>query len=1387
MVRRFIFLTAALCVSVFQLHAQKTIWGSSSKLGEHGYGYIFKTDSVGNMVQIMHSFDSIHGTGPGLLLQASNGKLYGLTERGGSGDNVPSPVPLGGVLFEYDLVLDSLKVLHHFDDGNATFPYDRPSHDVGLIEATPGVLYGIAMGRRIIFKYTLATNTISHVATAPNFNGGAFNTTQTNSFRGPLFKASNGFIYTTLERNSACPIPQPESGGFVRINTATNALTTVYLNQCSFSDGMQYLGPKIEHNGKLYSIANGGDPIGLPAADPGKGVIYEFNPTNNAYAKKISLPGDTMGVRPTSIVKSTNGKFYGTAGGGTPYTMFSQYFPGSGIIFEYNPSNNAYSSVYEFRYNIVDSIGEHGVLSLNASNGKLYGTTFTGIFEYNPFTDVAKPRSRINSSYLSGLIEVCRKPVYQYYSVTNYTVCAGSPFTFDLDNDNATSIVWKRNNITMANQTSSELHFDNITAADAGTWTCTLTNECGTTTVPAITIVVNPSGPGTVTSVLSPSNISICEGASTVLSGNNGGTWNTGATTPTISVSEIGEYQVTNINACGNTYSNIVTVSHIPPTIPPVATIPAMVLCENALVTLSGNTGGGVWSNGATTPTTQVPIVENTSYFIVNTHTCGHDTSNIIEFYPGNVTDTSGTPHIIPLGPTTFCQTGSVTLLSNYTSNTDASWVWMYPNGNSTTAFNNPITVSQAGEYILAQNIGQCGVYRSDTVEIIIEQPLPIPVITAQGSTTFCENGSVNLQSDQYGVTWNTGDTTATKTVVQSGTYFVTEQNTCGSVISNSINITVHPLPTVNYIPPIGNFCVTESAIVLSGGSPLGGTYSGTGVSGGMFSPALAGIGTHNITYTYTDANGCSKTSVKPIIVSSAAQPVLMSNNATNSFCQGGQILLFQTQFGVVQWSNGTSGPVLFVNQSGNFYYTVTDACGTHTSNTISVIMHPIPVVNYQQTPNTICTANGNITLSAATPVGGTYSGSGVSGNVFNPISAGVGAHTITYTYTENGCTGTAQQIITVGTDTAYITPLSSTTFCQGDSVVLQGNSNNGIWSTGITAASIAVYQSGVYHVTNSSSCGTVVSQNIQVNVLQNASSNNPQTICAGESYSINGQTYTIAGNYNTIFQSNNGCDSIVTTQLTVNPVLSSNNPQSICAGESYIINGQTYTVAGNYNTIFQAMNGCDSLVTTQLTVHPVFASNNPQTICEGEEYIINGHTYTTAGNYNDAFQSVFGCDSMVVTQLSVTQVNTSVSQDGVELEAILSNADYQWINCSNNTLIIGATSQAYTAMQNGNYAVIITVNNCSDTSACYEVNNVGVQENDIQNHIVLFPNPTYEQIQLSTTEKILSISIYNTFGQQVLSVKDTTQVNISILAPGTYFITAETEKVYWRGKFVKM
>jgi hypothetical protein len=143
-------------------------------------------------------------------------------------------------------------------------------------------------------------------------------------------------------------------------------------------------------------------------------------------------------------------------------------------------------------------------------------------------------------------------------------------------------------------------------------------------------------------------------------------------------------------------------------------------------------------------------------------------------------------------------------------------------------------------------------------------------------------------------------------------------------------------------------------------------------------------------------------------------------------------------------------------------------------------------------------------------------------------------------------------------------------------------------------------------------------------------------SICEGETYFAGGASQKISGIYRDTFSSKLGCDSTVITSLTVAPKYQKVVEASICRGESYFAGGSLQSSSGTYRDIFSSTFGCDSVIVTKLTVVPQYDKAVEALICEGESYFAGGSLQTLSGTYRDIFSSAFGCDSVIVTKLTV-------------------------------------------------------------------------------------------------------------------------------------------------------
>lgn len=495
------------------------------------------------------------GENIGALTLAGNNKLYGVAASGGVN---AQGVFGGGTLFEYDLDTDRFKVIQHFGPANTALPnayVPRAEGFPSLTEVSPGVLYGLMFQGDYVFSYNMSTGVLGKPFTLPTFLGGAMNTTQRNRICQAFYKASDGFFYAATPTNSSCPIPNPNMGSIVRLTPSTNTFTIRHKSSCQAEFGYGYNGHFAEANGKLYSTANLG-------GTNNQGIIFEYTLATNTFTKRHDFSGGLSGYEPSSLVFGKNGKLYGTAYGGGVSEPNLPY--GGGILYEFDLTTNTFDKKHDFIQGVgwVQDMGSFPRSLVAGTNGKLYGVTEFGVFEYNIDTEDARIAARFNDrGYAPTLMQLCRKPAYQYQATTTYSVCEGEPFSLNLTSTNSTTTQWKHNGTIDGIHQTPFLDFPAFSEADAGTWICTMTNECGTTVAQALTITLNePTQP----TISAAGPITFCVGESVTLSAPSGFssyTWSTGETTQSIVVSGNGQYAVSVNNGCESPLSDVVNVT----------------------------------------------------------------------------------------------------------------------------------------------------------------------------------------------------------------------------------------------------------------------------------------------------------------------------------------------------------------------------------------------------------------------------------------------------------------------------------------------------------------------------------------------------------------------------------------------------------------------------------------------------------------------------------------------------------------------------------------------------------------------------------------------------------------------------------------------------------
>ena len=163
----------------------------------------------------------------------------------------------------------------------------------------------------------------------------------------------------------------------------------------------------------------------------------------------------------------------------------------------------------------------------------------------------------------------------------------------------------------------------------------------------------------------------------------------------------------------------------------------------------------------------------------------------------------------------------------------------------------------------------------------------------------------------------------------------------------------------------------------------------------------------------------------------------------------------------------------------------------------------------------------------------------------------------------------------------------------------------------------------------------------------------------------------------------------------------------------------------------------------------------------------------------------------MVTLNLSIEPLDSSVGVSGNILTANLSEATYQWLDCNNgNEAIAGATSQSFTPLLNGDYAVQITKDDCSEISNCTNISSIGLAENNISKYISFYPNPTNGIVHIQL-EKLtdVSITVMNVMGQVLYHWEEIQSSSFTFdldQEPAYYLVAVHSAEGNWVYKLLK-
>jgi len=645
----------------------------------------------------------------------------------------------------------------------------------------------------------------------------------------------------------------------------------------------------------------------------------------------------------------------------------------------------------------------------------------------------------------------------------NVTVSASGPLSFCQGGNvqlsvpaGSTSYQWFNGGVLIAGSTQNT-----FTATTSGSFTVTATlNGCSVSSVASV-VTVSAAPNATITA---DGSTSVCQGSSVTLNAPTGTgltyQWNlngspvSGGTLSSITANQSGNYSVTVSSGpgCSATSSNV-SVSIISAPNVTISASGSLNICQGSSVNLSAGSNPGLtyqWLlNGATIGgATSAGFAANAAgnYTVTATNTSGcASTSQPVTVTVNPLPNATVTPN----GPTTFCVGGNVLLQAA----TGAGYSYQWTNGGNPIAgaVNNVLNVSQTGTYgVIVTDLNQCS---STSTTFPVNVAGTQATISFTGAPAICDGNSVLLTATagsglsyqwlNNGVNIN-GATQQTLTVTTAGNYTVsvTDQNNCTST-SAPQQISVGQTPSTPGISSNGitSFCAGDNVALTADVVPgvniqwLLDNQPIAGATNSTFNANAPGV------YSVLGTNAANCQAISSTITLSVLQrpeATVIANGAL-TFCLGDDVTLTANSTvsnSNFQWLNngeainGATGSTFVVNASGSYTVSATAPNGcSSVSAVINVTANALPNVSMTLSKDTVCINEAQVTLTGGSPAGGTYAGPGVTGNVFSPLTAGAGAHSITYTFADNnGCEGIATVTLFVDECTS-INDLESATF----------------------------------------------------------------------------------------------------------------------------------------------------------------------------------------------------------------------------------------------------------------------------------------------------------------------------------------------------------------------
>lgn len=365
--------------------------------------------------------------------------------------------------------------------------------------------------------------------------------------------------------------------------------------------------------------------------------------------------------------------------------------------------------------------------------------------------------------------------------------------------------------------------------------------------------------------------------------------------------------------------------------------------------------------------------------------------------------------------------TSSNIQLTDQSLNAPTSWTWTATSSTGVTFSNanaqNPtVTFATAGIYTVSL-IAKNSLGSNTSTKTLTVNTTPT---VAVNSSTICSGNSTTLTaSGATTYSWSNSANTASISVSPAITINYTVTGTSNGCPDSKIaTATVKATPTVAVNS--STICSGNSAVLNASGATSYSWSNSASTASVSVSPAT----TTNYTVTGT-SNGCSNSKVVTVNVNTT--PTVAVNSST--ICTGDAAVLNASGAATYSWSNSSSTASISVSPTSNASYTVTGTTnGCVDSQESNVSVNNLPTVSLAMSSTLVCVSDGTVNL-VGTPTGGLFTGTAVSGNMFDPSVAGSGTYTLSYSFTDaNSCSNTDAQNITVNVCTG-LTELSNNSF----------------------------------------------------------------------------------------------------------------------------------------------------------------------------------------------------------------------------------------------------------------------------------------------------------------------------------------------------------------------